>query len=45
MSNMACLRHYSPHHRFYPEDARLLSHEIRGVNPECWNIDAVFDDD
>ena len=45
MSNVARLRHYSPHYRFYLEVARLLSDEIRGVNPECWNIDAVFDDD
>jgi hypothetical protein len=35
MSNVGSLRHYSPHHRFYPESPKLLSHEIRGSNPEC----------
>lgn len=29
MSNVGCMRYYSPQHRFYPEDARLLSHEVR----------------
>ena len=42
MSNVASLRHYSPQHRFYPEDTRLLSHEIRGVRPECWDIDGLI---
>jgi len=42
MSNVSCLRHYSPQHRFYPDDARLLSHEIRGVAPECWDINGSF---
>ena len=36
MSNISAMRHYSPQHRFYPEDARLLSHEIQGTTPECW---------
>ena len=40
MSNVGSLRHYSPHHRFYPEPPRLLSHEIRGSDPECCDIDA-----
>ena len=40
MSNVSSMRHYSPHHRFYPEPPRLLSHEIRGSDPECCDIDA-----
>ena len=28
MSDIGCLRHYSPEHRFYPDESRLLSHEI-----------------
>ena len=28
MSSVSSLRHYSPQHRFYPEDSRLLNHEI-----------------
>lgn len=43
MSNVESLRHYSPQHRFYPESPKLLSHEIRGSNPECCDI--VFDID
>lgn len=39
MSNVGSLRHYSPQHRFYPESPKLLSHEIRGGNPECWDFD------
>jgi len=39
MSNVESLRHYSPQHRFYPETPKLLSHEIRGSNPECCDID------
>lgn len=42
MSNVASLRHYSPQHRFYPESPKLLSHEIRGSNPECCDIDEEF---
>lgn len=44
MSNVGSLRHYSPQHRFYPESPKLLSHEIRGSNPECCDIDdPMFD--
>mmetsp|Transcript_2934 Transcript_2934/g.5540 ORF Transcript_2934/g.5540 Transcript_2934/m.5540 type:complete len:658 (-) Transcript_2934:472-2445(-) len=39
MSNVGSLRHYSSQHRFYPESPKLLSHEIRGSNPECCDID------
>mmetsp|Transcript_3081 Transcript_3081/g.5621 ORF Transcript_3081/g.5621 Transcript_3081/m.5621 type:complete len:612 (-) Transcript_3081:109-1944(-) len=39
MSNVGSFRHYSPQHRFYPESPKLLSHEIRGTNPECCDID------
>lgn len=39
MSNVGSLRHYSPQHRFYPESPKLLSHEIRGSNPECCDVD------
>ncbi|KAL7496018.1 hypothetical protein ACHAWT_004398 [Skeletonema menzelii] len=42
MSNVGSLRHYSPQHRFYPESPKLLSHEIRGSNPECCDIDDDF---
>ena len=42
MSNVASLRHYSSQHRFYPESPKLLSHEIRGSNPECCDIDEDF---
>merc|ERR1711957_817341 len=46
MSNVESLRHYSPQHRFYPESPKLLSHEIRGSNPECYAIDdPLFDID
>mmetsp|Transcript_31050 Transcript_31050/g.66085 ORF Transcript_31050/g.66085 Transcript_31050/m.66085 type:complete len:617 (+) Transcript_31050:256-2106(+) len=44
MSNVGSLRHYSPQHRFYPESPKLLSHEIRGKNPECCDFDdPMFD--
>ena len=42
MSNVACLRHYSSQHRFYPESPKLLSHEIRGTRSECCDIDEEF---
>jgi HAD superfamily 5'-nucleotidase-like hydrolase len=42
MSSVSSLRNYSPQHRFYPEDARLLSHEIRGVEKECWMLEDVL---
>uniref|UniRef100_A0A7S3V633 5'-nucleotidase n=1 Tax=Chaetoceros debilis TaxID=122233 RepID=A0A7S3V633_9STRA len=32
MPNISALRHYSPQHRFYPQDARLLSHELQRGN-------------
>jgi len=39
MSSVECLRYYSPEHRFYPEDSRLLSHEPLLDGSECWDID------
>jgi len=39
MRSIADLRHYSPQHRFYPEDSRLLSHEMRTSDFECWDFD------
>ena len=40
MSSISNLRHYSPQHRFYPEQgARLLAHEIQGGDADCWDID------
>ena len=42
MPSVASLRHYSPQHRFYPNDARLLSHEVRGYETECWNMEDVL---
>lgn len=41
MSNVSDLRHYSPQHRFYPDDARLLSHEIQKPGIECWDFDEI----
>lgn len=43
MSNVSDLRHYSPQHRFYPDDARLLSHEIQKAGPECWDFNDITD--
>ena len=43
MSNVSDLRHYSPQHRFYPDDARLLSHEIEKAGPECWDYDEILE--
>lgn len=45
MSNVSDLRHYSPQHRFYPDDARLLSHEIGKVGPECWDFDEMLENE
>ena len=39
MSSVGNLRHYSPQHRFYPEDTRLLSHEGKPTDLECWVVD------
>jgi hypothetical protein len=42
MSSVSSLRHYSPQHRFYPEQAFcLLAHEIR-TDHESWALDDVF---
>mmetsp|Transcript_20985 Transcript_20985/g.34688 ORF Transcript_20985/g.34688 Transcript_20985/m.34688 type:complete len:606 (+) Transcript_20985:102-1919(+) len=43
MSSVSSLRHYSPQHRFYPEDSRLLSHEIDSAEQECWDLEDVLD--
>lgn len=43
MSSVDSLRHYSPQHRFYPSDARLLSHEMGGLMAECWDLEDIFD--
>uniref|UniRef100_A0A7S1D3P7 5'-nucleotidase n=1 Tax=Cyclophora tenuis TaxID=216820 RepID=A0A7S1D3P7_CYCTE len=46
MSSVSSLRNYSPQHRFYPEDSRLLSHEIKSpIDEECWDIEDVMDAD
>lgn len=42
MSSVGNIRHYSPQHRFYPEDTRLLSHEAKQTDIECWNIDDLY---
>lgn len=42
MSSVSSLRNYSPQHRFYPEDARLLSHEINGIEQDCWMLEDVL---
>lgn len=43
MSSISNLRHYSPQHRFYPEQgARLLAHEIQGGEPDCWDLEDVL---
>jgi hypothetical protein len=37
LCSVAALRHYSPQHRFYPENGeRLLSHEVSSKSTECW---------
>ncbi|CAB9506637.1 nucleotidase domain-containing protein 3 [Seminavis robusta] len=42
MSTISNLRHYSPQHRFYPEQgARLLAHEIQG-GTDCWDLEDVL---
>jgi hypothetical protein len=46
MSSVGNLINYSPQHRFYPEpDFRLLAHEIRGAEPECWALNDVLSSD
>lgn len=43
MSSISNLRHYSPQHRFYPEQgARLLAHEIQGGERDCWDLEDVM---
>lgn len=42
MSSVSSLRNYSPQHRFYPEDSRLLSHEISGIERDCWALEDVL---
>ena len=43
MSSVSNLRHYSPQHRFYPEQgARLLAHEIQSAEPDCWDLEDVM---
>jgi len=42
MSSVSALRNYSPQHRFYPADARLLGHETKGMEPECWALEDVM---
>jgi hypothetical protein len=43
MSSVSSLRNYSPQHRFYPEDSRLLTHEISEFDDEyCWALDDVL---
>jgi hypothetical protein len=45
MTSVSSLRHYSPEHRFYPEQNHLLlAHEISGADPECWTLDEVLAD-
>lgn len=44
MSSVSNLRHYSPQHRFYPEQgARLLAHEIQAGEPDCWDLEDVME--
>jgi len=45
MSSVSSLRNYSPQHRFYPEDSRLLSHEISGIERDCWALEDVLASD
>jgi hypothetical protein len=43
MTSVSSLRHYSPQHRFYPEQThRLLAHEIQ-QGQECWSLDDVLE--
>lgn len=39
MSSVSSLRHYSPQHRFYPQDSRLLSHENMNTD-DCWHLES-----
>lgn len=41
LTNVESLRHYSPQHRFYPQDVGLLGHEIIGRISECWDFDEI----
>jgi len=41
MSTVSSLRNYSPEHRFYPEDSRLLSHELPYTD-SCGSEDEMF---
>ncbi len=41
MPNIEALRHYSPQHRFYPEDARLLSHEVT-AETSCYDFNELL---
>lgn len=46
MTSVSSLRHYSPQHRFYPEQNHLLlAHEIDGADPECWttSLDEILE--
>jgi hypothetical protein len=43
MPSVSCLRHYSPQHRFYPEqDTRLLAHEIKDADAACWELEDLL---
>jgi 5'-nucleotidase len=46
MTSVSCLRHYSPHHRFYPEQNHLLlAHEISSADPECWALSELLEEE
>jgi 5' nucleotidase family len=45
MSSVSSLRNYSPQHRFYPEDSRLLSHELVALERDCWVLEDVLASD
>jgi HAD superfamily 5'-nucleotidase-like hydrolase len=42
MSDVSALANYSPQHRFYPHEAKVLSHEITGERSECWDLEEIL---
>jgi len=42
MSDVSDIANYSPQHRFYPYEAKVLSHEIEGDESECWDLDNII---
>lgn len=44
MPSVSSLRHYSPQHRFYPEQHhKLLSHEMQSTPFDCWDLEDIIE--